>query len=433
MNFNQMLIGRADQGREIAIGLIGCGKFATMFAAQIPHTTGMKLQAIADLDPARVRANLANAGWEQAAINAVRMSERATDLIDDPAIEVVIEATGDPIVGATHALTAINAGKHIIMVNVEADVLCGPVLAKRAREKGVVYSMAYGDQPALIAELVDWARTCGFRVVAAGKGTKYQPEYHLSTPDTVWPYYGITAEHAQSSGMNPKMFNSFLDGTKSAIEMAAVANACDMDVPEDGLAFPPCGVDDLQHVLRPVSAGGILPKSGMTEVVSSLERDGRPVYRDLRWGVYVVIEAPTAYAMRCFADYGLKTDDSGRYASLYRPYHMIGLELGVSVAKTALHGEPTGQSKAWRGDVVAVAKSDLKQGTELDGEGGFAVYGKVIQAARSHAENCLPIGLAQKVNLRHQIRQGQILTFDDVTTHDPSTALELRQELTKLS
>src|SRR5437870_3412507 len=175
--------------------------------------------------------------------------------------------------------------------------------------------------------MVDWARATGFRVVAAGKGTKYLPAYHDVTPDGVWQHYGLTAGEAQSAGMNPQMFNSFLDGTKSAIEMAAIANACGLDVPTDGLLFPPCGVDDLPHVMRPRGKGGVLEKSGVVEVVSSLERDGRPVFRDLRWGVYVVLEAPNDYAADCFKQYGLKTDASGRYAAMYKPYHLIGLEL----------------------------------------------------------------------------------------------------------
>ena len=297
------------------------------------------------------------------------------------AMEVVVEATGNPAVGIRHARAAIAAGKHVVMVNVEADVLAGPLLAEEARKAGVVYSLAYGDQPALTAEMVDWARATGFRVVAAGKGTKYLPAYHDVTPDGVWGHYGLTAGEAQSAGMNPQMFNSFLDGTKSAIEMAAIANASGLDVPSDGLLFPPCGVDDLPHVMRPRDAGGVLEKAGMVEVVSSLERDGRPVFRDLRWGVYVVLEAPNDYAADCFKQYGLKTDASGRYAAMYKPYHLIGLELNISILSAALRGEPTGQPHGFRGDVAAVAKRDLRAGEMLDGEGGYTVWGKLMPAA----------------------------------------------------
>ena len=161
-----------------------------------------------------------------------RGADRATAFTDDGvraiaggAMDVVVEATGNPAVGIRHARAAIAAGKHVVMVNVEADVLAGPLLAEEARKAGVVYSLAYGDQPALTAEMVDWARATGFRVVAAGKGTKYLPAYHDVTPEGVWSHYGLTAGEAQSAGMNPQMFNSFLDGTKSAIEMAAIANA----------------------------------------------------------------------------------------------------------------------------------------------------------------------------------------------------------------
>jgi predicted homoserine dehydrogenase-like protein len=314
------------------------------------------------------------------------------------------------------------------MVNVEADVLAGPLLAAEARDRGVVYSMAYGDQPALTCELVDWARACGFAVVAAGKGTKYLPAYHAVTPDDVWGHYGLTPEAARSGGMNPQMFNSFLDGTKSAIEMAAIANATGLAVPADGLAFPPCGVDDLPEVLRPKEAGGVLAQEGMVEVVSSLERDGRPVFRDLRWGVYVVLKAPNAYAKACFAQYGLKTDGSGWYAAMYKPYHLIGLELGVSVLSAALRGEPTGQTRGFRGDVVAVAKRALAPGDTLDGEGGYTVWGKLVPAERSLGEAALPIGLAHGVKLTRSVPAGQMLHWSEVAAPE-SEAVRVRREM----
>jgi predicted homoserine dehydrogenase-like protein len=346
-------------------------------------------------------------------------------------VEVVVEATGSPAAGIAHARAAIAAGKHIVMVNVEADVLAGPLLAAEARAAGVVYSMAYGDQPALVAEMVDWARASGFRVVAAGKGTKYLPAYHEVTPDDVWSHYGLTSEAAAAAGMNPQMFNSFLDGTKSAIEMAAIANACGLDVPSAGLTFPPCGVDDLPHVLRPRAAGGQLEKAGIAEVVSCLERDGRPVFRDLRWGVYVVFEAPTDYAAACFAQYGLKTDASGRYAAMYKPYHLIGLELSISVLSAALRGEATGQSREFRADVVSVAKRDLRQGEMLDGEGGHTVWGRAMPAADSLRAGALPIGLAHRVALRRGVAKGAVLTWDDVAAMD-GPAVAARREMERL-
>ncbi len=440
MNLHAKLLARQAAGQPLRVGVIGCGKFACMFLAQAARTPGLHIVAIADLMPDRARASLIAIGWPNAQIEAGSAAAARRDggtwLTDDAGavvgcgeIELVVEATGDALAGTTHALRAIEAGQHVVMVNVEADVLCGPALARRAADRGVVYSLAYGDQPALIAELVDWARACGLPVIAAGKGTRYLPAYHRSTPETVWGHYGLSPERAAAGGMNPKMFNSFLDGTKSAIEMAAVANACGLAVPQAGLAFPPCGVDDLPLVLRPRAAGGQLEAAGMVEVVSSLERDGRAVYRDLRWGVFVVFEAPSDYVERCFAEYGLVTSPCGRYAALYRPCHLIGLELGISVASACLRHEATGSPTGWRGDVAATAKRDLAAGEVLDGEGGHCVYGRLVPAERAFAEQLLPIGLAQRVRLRRAVPQDALLTADDVELDDGHAAMALRAEL----
>ena len=429
MNLYRLLRQRAAEGRPIQVGVIGCGKFAAMFLAQAPTTPGLEIAAIADLTPDRARARLRDIGWSEDQVAVTRVTDDAAAVLTAPGIAVIVEATGDAVAGVGHALQAIAAGKHLVMVNVEADVLCGVALARRAAAAGLVYSLAYGDQPALIAEQVDWARACGLEVLAAGKGTKYLPVYHRSTPDTVWGHYGLTPERAAAGGMNPKMFNSFLDGTKSAIEMAAVANACALEVPEAGLAFPACGVDDLPFLLRPRDEGGVLEGSGMVEVISSLERDGRPVHRDLRWGVYVVFKALSDYAARCFAEYGLITSPCGRYAALYRPYHLIGLELGVSVASAALRGEATGAPDAWRGDVAATAKRDLAAGETLDGEGGHCVYGRLVRAARAAADRLLPIGLANGVRLRRPVAMDAQLSLDDVEIDPTLTALALRAGL----
>ncbi|MEQ8663003.1 MAG: SAF domain-containing protein, partial [Gammaproteobacteria bacterium] len=344
-------------------------------------------------------------------------------------VDIVGEATANPAAGCRHVLAAIAHGRHVVMVNVEADALVGPLLARRARDAGLVYSLAWGDQPALICEMVDWARAAGFEVVAAGKGTKYLPAYHESTPETVWGHYGLTAEDAAAGGMNAQMFNSFLDGTKSAIEMAAVANATGLAPPHDGLAFPPCDVDDLAARLKPASAGGVLAASGMVEVISSLDRAGGALARDLRWGVYCTFRAGDEYVRRCFAEYGLRTDESGWYAGMYKPYHLIGLELGISVASVALRGEPTGAPQAWRADVVATAKRDLVAGEVLDGEGGYTVWGKLVPAARALAEDGLPLGLAHGCRLRRDVARGTLLRCADVELDARDPTLLLRREM----
>src|SRR5580704_15981598 len=296
MNLQVLLAKRIAAGKPVRAGLIGAGKFGSMFLAQTPSIAGLDVALICDRDIERAKLACKNVGWDSSRIARTRFTDDGRTACTDERVDVVIEATGDPGAGIAHALAAIDAKKPIVMVNVEADALAGAYLAGKAREAHVVYSMAYGDQPALISEMVDWARSAGFEVAGAGKGTKYLPAYHAVTPDDVWEHYGLTPAEAAAAGMNPQMFNSFLDGTKSAIEMAAIANATGLDVPADGLAFPPCGVDFLPTVLRPRAAGGVLEHAGMVEVVASLERDGRPVERDLRWGVYVVLEAPNDYA-----------------------------------------------------------------------------------------------------------------------------------------
>jgi len=428
MNLHRLLIDRLAAGKPVNVALIGAGKFGSMFLSQVPHTPGLEVPVIVDLDPDRAREACRTVGWDTARIAATTFTADAAKATSAN-IEVIVEATGNPAVGIKHARAAIAAGKHIVMVNVEADVLAGPLLAAEARSAGVVYSLAYGDQPALTAEMVDWARATGFRVVAAGKGTKYLPAYHDVTPDNVWQHYGLTADQAQSGGMNPQMFNSFLDGTKSAIEMAAIANACGLNVPTEGLLFPPCGVDDLPHVMRPRDQGGVLETAGVVEVVSSLERDGRPVFRDLRWGVYVVLEAPNDYAADCFRQYGLKTDSSGRYAAMYKPYHLIGLELNVSILSAALRKEPTGQSFDFRGDVAAVAKRSLRAGEMLDGEGGYTVWGKLMPAAASLKAGALPIGLAHRVKLKRDIAHGALVCWGDVEIDADNETVKTRRAM----
>jgi predicted homoserine dehydrogenase-like protein len=433
MNLHRLLLARAAEKKPLRVALIGAGKFGSMFLAQARRTPGLHLVAVADLSPQRARESLARTGWPEERYAARSLTEAAkqgtTCITDDApgaiasdAVEIVVDATGNPGAGIRHALACCKHGKHIVMVNVEADCLAGPLLARRAREAGIVYSLAYGDQPALICEMVDWARAAGFEVVAAGKGTKYLPAYHDSTPDTVWGHYGFTPAQVAQGDFNAQMFNSFLDGTKSAIEMAAVANATGLAPAPDGLAFPPCGVDDLPRMLKPRADGGQLHHRGQVEVVSSLARDGQPVAGDLRWGVYATFAADNEYVKRCFAEYGLATDESGNYSAMYKPYHLIGLELGVSVASVGLRGEPTGAPTGFRGDVVAVAKRGLQAGETLDGEGGYTVWGRLMPARDSLARGGLPIGLAHGVKLTRAVAKGAVVTWRDIALPETEAA-----------
>ena len=429
MNLHGLACARIESGESpVRVGLIGAGKFGSMFLNQVP-TSPLEVTAIADLDPQRARAACRTVGWEDERIERVEFVEDGKQLCARDDVDVVLEVTGSPPAGIAHARAAFANGKHIVMVNVEADVLAGPLLAREAKSAGVVYSMGYGDQPALVCELVDWARAAGFEVVSAGKGTKYLPAYHASTPDTVWDHYGLSAEQADEAGMNPQMFNSFLDGTKSGIEMTAIANATGLSPSPDGLGFPDVPTDALQDKLIPAADGGLLHHKGQVEVISSILRDGSDIPNNLRWGVYVVFEAPNDYAKACFAQYGLKTDRSGRYSALYRPYHLIGLELGISALSVVLRNEPTGQTRGFVSDVVSVAKRDLKQGEMLDGEGGFTVWGKAQPAAKSLRLGALPIGLAHRVRLRRGIKAGETVRWDDVIVDETMDVVKTRRAM----
>ena len=440
MNLHAKLLQRAAENRPIRIGLIGAGKFGSMYLAQIPRTPGVHLVGIADLSPANARVNLARVGWDPERLTAKSLDDAVKhgtthvgddwqSLVRHPAVDVVVECTGSPLHAVDHILEAFANRKHVVNVTVEADAFCGPLLATRAKTAGVVYSLAFGDQPALICDLVDWARTCGFPVVAAGRGHKWLPHFSESTPETVWGYYGLTPEQAERGGLNPKMFNSFLDGSKPSIESTAVSNATGLGVPSNGLLYPPASVEDIPYVTRPISEGGVLERKGMVEVISSLEKDGRQIPYDIRMGVWVTVEAETDYIKNCFEEYNAHTDPSGRYFTLYKRWHLIGLEVGVSVASVALRNEPTGVAIGWNADVVATAKRDLKPGDMLDGEGGYTVWGKLLPAATSKRMGGVPLGLAHGVKVLRPVAKGQSLTWDDVAMDTSTHAYQIRREM----
>lgn len=443
MSLYSKLQQRAADGKPIRIGLIGAGKFGSMYLAQIPRTPGVHLAGIADLSPDAARTNLARVGWDPARTRAASIDEAVRTggthvgddwraLVSHPAIDIVVECTGNPVAAVDHILEAFVHGKHVVNVTVEADAFCGPLLARRAADAGRVYSLAFGDQPALICDLVDWARTCGFPVVAAGRGHKWLPHFSESTPETVWGHYGLTPEQAARGGLNPKMFNSFLDGSKPSIESAAVSNATGLGVPSNGLLYPPASVEDIPYVTRPIAEGGVLERKGMVEVVSSLEPDGRKIPYDIRMGVWVTVEGETAYIRNCFEEYNAHTDPSGRYFTLYKRWHLIGLEVGVSVASVAVRGEATGVATGWNADVVATAKRDLVPGDVLDGEGGYTVWGKLLPAATSAGMGGLPLGLAHDVKVVRAVKKGQSLSWADVAMDTTTRAYQVRREMEAL-
>ena len=394
---------------------------------------------VADLSRSQAKSNLLQVGWEGERLSVDSLDDAislgrtyVTDdweaLVEHPEIDVIVESTGSPTDAVDHILAAFAHGKHVVNVTVEADAFCGPLLAKKASSAGVVYSLAFGDQPAMICDLVEWARVCGFPVSAAGRGHKWLPHFCRSTPDTVWEHYGLTPEQAERGRLNPKMFNSFLDGSKPSIESTAVANATGLEVPSNGLLYPPASIEDIPVVTRPKSDGGVLEKKGMVEVISSLNPDGTHIDYDIRMGVWVTVEAETEYIKNCFEEYKVHTDPTGRYLTLYKRWHLIGLELGMSVASVVLREEATGVATGWKADVAATAKRTLKAGEMLDGEGGYTVWGKLLPASTSLERRALPLGLAHQVKVIRDVPEGDTITWDDVEMDTSLKAYSIRKE-----
>ena len=415
-----------DHKENINIALIGCGKFISMFLSQYNQLKKIKIDSIVDIDVRKAKSNCINSGLSKETIEQINFVNSLDDILNRN-IEIFIEATGNPIMGTQHASKVIQSKKNIIMVNVEADVLCGKYLSDLAKEHDVNYSMAYGDQPSLILEQIEWARLNGFYVTCAGKGTKYHSSFEYSTPENVWDNYGLTHEKARKAGMNPKMFNSFVTGDKSSIEMAAVANASGLKCPDNGLTYPPVGVYDIANKLIPKNRGGVIDHEGQVEVISSIDKNKIQIPNDLRWGVYIVIKAQNNYAKNCFKEYGMITDKSGYYSAIWRPYHYIGLELAQSIYSIALDKKSTGHTKFFNADVISVAKKDLSVGERLDGEGGFAARGKLVSSKNSVENNFLPLGLSDGAITQKIIKKDEFIKINDVTINWNQETLKARK------
>jgi predicted homoserine dehydrogenase-like protein len=447
MSLYGLLKKRHAINRPVRIGVIGAGTFSSAFLNQARRVLGMQVVSVADLDTEKARRACVAAGWPEAtvgvghsvssindgaALGKVMVTDNTDHLIKAD-LDVMVEATGVTEAGTYHAWTALEAGKHVVMANVETDVLLGPLLKKKADEKGLVYSMAYGDQPGIICEMVDWARTIGLEVVCAGKGTRYQPEYRYSTPETVWKYFGFTEEQVVTGNYNAQMYNSFLDSTKSAIEMCALCNATGLIPQKGGLQFPPVGPEDLPNVLKPKTEGGILEHSGTVEIVTSEKRDGTPIRNHLRWGVYIVFKARTPLVRRFLTMHDFLRDASGEYGAVYRPFHLIGLELGMSVASAALRGEATGSADGFMADVATVAKKALEPGDVLDGEGGYTVLGRLVRADESLSKKYLPLGLSRAGRMIKSVTKDSFVTYDDVELDESTLAFKVRKTLEESS
>ena len=447
MDFYNLLHKRQEAGKPVRVGVIGAGMYGSGYLTQMKFVPGIKLVAVAGRHTDKALKNCVKAGWPNDQLAVVKSVSAINDtakkgkvaIIDDAKklmqadLDVVLEATGIPETGVELAWAAIENGKHIIMVNVEADVLAGMALKQAADKKNLVYSLGYGDQPALICDLVDWARTSGFEVVACGNFGPFHPDKRYSTQETGWKYYGITEEQMATGAFNKKMYNSFADKTKSECEMAAVANACNVVPQKEGLTYPMIEHEQLAEMLKPKSEGGVLEHSGTVEFVSTTKRDGTLLGSPPRGEVYVAFKAQSDYAKEIMIDFAgrhrIVTDSTHTYCLNIRPIHMLGLELGISVAAVGVLGIPTGAPRNFVADLATIAKRNLVPGDILDGEGGDAAYGKMVRASDSLKGKYLPMGLSAGAKITKAVAKDAFVTYDDVALDQNKLSHKLRKQV----
>lgn len=428
-----------EDGRPIAVGVIGAGTFGSQIIAQVCQSTGMRMSAVADLQLERASRAVGLGGAAEDSVVTAQSSAEIDEAIArgrpavttdasaliGSAIDVVVEVTGNPDLGARHGHMAILEKKHVVMVTVEADVLVGYLLKTMADEAGVIYSAAYGDEPSLAYELCDWARALGFKVIAAGKGARFKPDFRRATPDDVAELYGFKGQD-----YNAHMFGSFLDNTKSAIEMTALSNMTGLLPDVRGMHFPPLELNEIPEKLCLKSEGGILEHEGVVEAVSNLHPDGREVQDSIRGGVYAVFGSATPFAIESLASYGhilgMAIGERSKKALIFRRQHFVGHEVPIGIARMVLLGRDSGAPKGHFCEVIVGAKKDLEAGTELDGEGGYTVYGMAERADIAARQRLLPMGLARGATLVRAVARDDVITYDDVELPE-SFSLELRR------
>jgi predicted homoserine dehydrogenase-like protein len=433
----------AARPEPVRVGVIGAGTFGQQFVGQAAGIEGLRVAGTADLDLERATDALSigsgdaieradDASAVTAAIEADRpvVTDDATALIESD-VDVVLEATGIPEAGARHAYEAIMNGTDVVMASVEADTVVGPTLARFAEAADVVYAHAYGDQPALTVEMVEWARTAGFEVIAAGQGRDFREADRYGTPEDALERFGFTEEYLADADPNPKLYNSFMDGTKLAVESCAVANAVGLPPDTLGMHTPTAEIEELPDLFRPSEAGGILEETGVVDVVSTVYPDGSTTETGFPFGIFVVVRAPTERVRRHLhlgigGGDGVLTSSDGEYALFYRPYHLPGVETAISVANAAVYDQPTGTARDRVAEVVAAAKRDLDPGEEVDGGGGETVYGIVERAEAAETDDHLPLELLDGAEVCRPVEKDEVLSIEDVELDRDSFLYTLR-------
>lgn len=438
---------RARASNPILIGQVGVGRMGRGIVDQISTMVGMRVRAAADMDGDRALRAFTENGWDRGQVcvtddlgtarDALRAGKAVATqdplLVPGLPLEAVVEATGDPTTGAQVAAASIEAGHHTVMLNVEADVVVGPLLAARARRRGVVYTLAAGDQPGAIFEMTEWARTLGFEIVCAGRGTVLFPDDHHATPETY-------AEMAARNRMNPKMYNEFRDGTKSQLEMVAVSNVLRMPPSTRGMHEPYCKWQDLGRVFALKADGGLLDRAGVVDMANAVDEAGDYVDEDKVFpGVFVVVTSPhpgvrSSMSALFEPGFGGTAQQWGPNWGLFRPYHLACVEVPMSVARAIVQGRPTGDLEGGPvAELIAIAKRDLLLGDELDGGGGYTVYGLSERIEVARRERLLPFGFAYEgTRVSRRVGRDQALTWDDVDVDTAGPLYAMRQEQDRL-
>lgn len=442
--FRGPLAQRHAEGRPIRVGVIGTGKFGAGLVAQISQMRGMVVAAIADVKLDHARHAYASSGIP---VTAQRTAEEARDvdeairaghpvvaedgtlLAQADQIDVVVEATGVPEVGARMAFEAIQQRKHVVMVNVEADVTVGPILRRMAESAGVVYTLVDGDQPGCTMNMIEWARTLGFEIVAAGRGTVLYADDPTGTPDTVQQRYGFSDEMMDRRTINTKMYNSFRDGTKAQVEMTALANAAGLVPDVRGMHEPSVTIPEIASTFSLREEGGILSRHGVVELANSVAKDGKTVMPNtLGMGVFAVIRTDHPFTQEDLRAYFLHPGGNGHNYLIWRPYHLVAVEAPISIAMAALYGQATGSAQPVpTAEVITVAKRDLKAGEVLDGGGGYTVNGICEKATVAREQGLLPLGLCVGAKLRQDVAQGTAIRYNMVDIVEDSFVLKLRR------
>jgi predicted homoserine dehydrogenase-like protein len=421
MTLQNLLKEYQQAGNFVKVGLVGAGQMGEGLICQMEKMYGMRAFAVADVVPNRAVQALQSANLSDDQIVETNRLDLAVAAIEEgrrvalndssllaqiPNLDIIVEATGVPEIGARVALDAILNRKHVLQMNVETDATVGYLLRKMAKAAKVVYTLTAGDEPGTTMELFDFASSLGFEVVCAGKG-KNNPLDRTSNPTTV-------AEKAKMRQMNPKMLASFEDGTKTMVEMTSLGNAIGFVPDVRGMHGPPVTAATLSRVYVPKEAGGILNQTGVVEYGLGVSP-----------GVFVVFTTDHPKIVR---DLQYLSMGSGPYWALYRPYHLTSLETPISIARAVLKGETTAATdRPPVAETITIAKKDLKAGETIDGLGGFCVYGLIERADLTRKEGLLPLGLAPGSQLLHDVSQGDPITYADVKLDESLTIVHLRR------